>query len=248
MGRMFNTHQFENPSGVDRPSGFERFLNSCNDAPQPNDVVAGMKEEIVVETEYSKSRLFKNVFKEEFGERLFRNCFNEVSWDSTGNPLRKSQWAVRPPCSCPYTYGGKTWYPSKWHEAFEETCQVAEQVLGLQGYFNAVVANLYQGRGSALGLHADDESLFHSDREFTIASLSLGATKDFTIKETYGCHSLALELEHGDLLTMEGAFQSEFMHSVGGGDDGFRVNLTFRRITQHRCTQVVDRFSWDPVA
>ena len=43
----------------------------------------------------------------------------------------------------------------------------------------------------------------------------------------------SIELDHGDVLVMEGPAQSEYEHRTVSGRQGPRVNLTFRWVTQH---------------
>ena len=48
---------------------------------------------------------------------------------------------------------------------------------------------------------------------YAILSLSLGATRDFDIRETRSQkHMLTIPLRHGELVSMNGLFQSLFQH------------------------------------
>ena len=42
-----------------------------------------------------------------------------------------------------------------------------------------------------------------------------------------------IELDHGDIVVMDGLAQSEYVHRTVSGPQGARFNLTFRWVTQH---------------
>ena len=92
-----------------------------------------------------------------------------------------------------------------------------------------MLLNLYRDGQDSILWHSDDEAeLGHAP---TIASVSLGATRDFvmrrkddhTVKET-------VALTHGSLVVMRGDSQSAWQHAVPkrARVTEPRINLTFR--------------------
>ena len=83
-----------------------------------------------------------------------------------------------------------------------------------------------------MGWHSDDEKLY-GDRP-VIASVSLGASRDFMVRPRGGREGpqWKFTLEDGDLLVMDGDMQRHFQHSVPRRKRaaGRRINLTFRRV------------------
>jgi len=87
-----------------------------------------------------------------------------------------------------------------------------------------------------------DSVAWHHDREVdglsapVIASLTLGATRAFDLrsKRERG-QILSVDLEHGDLLVMRGATQTNYEHRVAKNARiaGERINLTFRQRPEH---------------
>ncbi len=160
----------------------------------------------------------------------------DLVWDSTLNPYRLSTWLVAPPCSCTYTYGGKVWQPGKWSMLLDEAIGYTEDALGLKSYFNSAVINAYLGGDGAVAMHADDEDIFNASvQPATIASLSLGETRDFMVQDQTNLETLSVSVKSGDLLTMDGLFQATHRHGVPRSRtaQGIRYNITFRRIVNH---------------
>merc|ERR1711879_786973 len=109
--------------------------------------------------------------------------------------------------------------------------------------------NLYEDGGSAVGWHADDESLFQGKfRDILIISLSLGVKRKFELRYNWpdageeGVQSMTLA--SGDLMTMEGMVQKHMQHRVPkeGNVTGPRINLTWRWVCKHRPQCPVGRF------
>ncbi|KAI0600196.1 hypothetical protein F4775DRAFT_74244 [Biscogniauxia sp. FL1348] len=113
--------------------------------------------------------------------------------------------------------------------------------------FNFCLVNYYASGADSISFHSDDERFLGPHP--TIASLSLGATRDFLMKrkpaasgaaqapaaaETITTKPLKLPLATGDMVVMRGTTQANWLHSVpkrsGRNErDGGRINITFRR-------------------
>lgn len=95
--------------------------------------------------------------------------------------------------------------------------------------YNFVLCNMYPDGSAGLGWHADDEAGLV--RGATIASISLGAERDFDIRiGKSGSRCTRVRLAHGSLLLMGGTMQQHCQHSVpkSSACTEPRINLTFR--------------------
>lgn len=95
--------------------------------------------------------------------------------------------------------------------------------------FDSVLANLYRDGRDSVAWHADDEPALGPDP--VIGSVSLGATRRFALLKPGTGAVHGFDLEHGAVVVMGGACQSEWRHCVRKTKRvvGQRVNLTFRR-------------------
>eukprot|EP00931_Biecheleriopsis_adriatica_P073151 TRINITY_DN47496_c0_g1_i1.p1 TRINITY_DN47496_c0_g1~~TRINITY_DN47496_c0_g1_i1.p1 ORF type:complete len:468 (+),score=75.26 TRINITY_DN47496_c0_g1_i1:33-1406(+) len=161
---------------------------------------------------------------------------------------RGTKWMVRDGCSCPYRYGGTVVSPTPFPAWMDELMAACMPLCGLherERWPNSCNLNFYGDGADAVDWHADDEPLFdgrHND--CCIISLSLGEERRFELKPSKSCHDEAptcqLQLGHGDLCTMEGHTQRNYVHRVpkkGNKGGRHRVNLTWRWIVAHdrRC-------------
>lgn len=96
--------------------------------------------------------------------------------------------------------------------------------------FNAVLANLYRDQHDSVSWHSDDEAELGNMP--IIASLSLGAARDFQLKHIDNKEKLTLSLSTGSLLIMRGDTQRYWQHCVPkrAKEIEARINLTFRKI------------------
>ncbi|XP_061116635.1 DNA oxidative demethylase ALKBH2 [Conger conger] len=104
--------------------------------------------------------------------------------------------------------------------------------------FNFVLVNRYKDGSDRIGEHRDDEK--ELDPGFPIASVSLGAARDFVLRhgEARGRNPrrridpVKLELAHGSLLLMNQPTNTHWYHSLPPRKGVLtpRINLTFRRI------------------
>ncbi len=127
-----------------------------------------------------------------------------------------------------YQYSGVNHVPKPWTPEL----QMVRDKVGQQCrcVFNSVLANLYRDGRDSMGCHADDEKELGINP--TIASLSLGDDRQFKMHHKKTKRSLAINLQHGDLLVMGGTCQRYWLHSVPKTkvQKTARINLTFRKI------------------
>ncbi|XP_028312272.1 DNA oxidative demethylase ALKBH2 [Gouania willdenowi] len=135
-----------------------------------------------------------------------------------------------------YTYSGVTRVASPWTPTLRN---IRDKVTNTTGrIFNFVLINRYKDGRDHMGEHRDDER--ELDPLWPIASVSLGATRDFIFRhrDARGKQSnrriqpVKLELANGSLLLMNPPTNSMWYHSLPIRKKVIRprINLTFRRI------------------
>lgn len=128
----------------------------------------------------------------------------------------------------PYTYSGLTMSSKPLTKPMQEMKSRCESVA--EQAFNSVFLNLYRNGQDSMGAHQDNEP--ELGKNPTIASLSLGATRRFTLKHIQTKQTHNINLTHGSLLVMAGEMQHYWKHSLPKTKRVFdeRINLTFRAI------------------
>nr|UDO47354.1 alkylated DNA repair [Pandoravirus massiliensis] len=147
----------------------------------------------------------------------------------------RRHWAD--PCLAdrPYVYSGKAIGNAKdFTPSVEMLCARVEDALGKpRGTYTAVLINEYRDGSDHISWHSDDD--YSIDRT-DIASLSLGATRDFKVRaKADRTRQTTFALDSGDVLHMHGACQELYEHHVPkrARASGMRFNLTFRRLAAH---------------
>ncbi|KAI0482911.1 hypothetical protein GGR56DRAFT_686046 [Xylariaceae sp. FL0804] len=131
--------------------------------------------------------------------------------------------------------------------------------------FNFCLVNYYASGADAISFHSDDERFLGARP--AIASLSLGARRDFLMKPKPKKSEpeqptrkptqkpkpkpelpLKLSLASGDMVLMRGTTQANWLHSIPrrsgrGGEDGGRINITFRRALVRAGTENYYRYN-----
>lgn len=105
------------------------------------------------------------------------------------------------------------------------------------GYgFNSVLLTFYRDGDDHVNWHADDEP--ELGVEPVIASLSLGACREFQFRHTQRDDCGSLQLQDGELLVMLPGFQQNWQHRIPPqpGISDPRINLTFRQVVM-RCNE-----------
>ena len=132
---------------------------------------------------------------------------------------------------CRYRYSGQTYEPAPWTPGLARIRALLCARTGLA--WNAVLANYYRDGNDSVGWHSDDERELGPTRDdVAIASLSLGATRRFVMRQRKGEARRALDLADGSLLVMRGSTQQHWRHALPktAARVGPRLNLTFRVI------------------
>lgn len=125
-----------------------------------------------------------------------------------------------------YAYSGVVNVPKPWPMTLLGIRQRLVAEFGAP--FNSCLANLYRDGSDSMGYHSDDEP--ELGERPTIASISLGARRTFTLRHRVSRQRWSWELGEGDLLLMTEESQSDYAHAVPKTTRpvGPRLNLTFR--------------------
>ncbi|MGC6483009.1 MAG: alpha-ketoglutarate-dependent dioxygenase AlkB family protein [Synechococcus sp.] len=125
-----------------------------------------------------------------------------------------------------YRYSSVVHQGQGWPDWFEPL--LAKVNDHCQARFNGCLLHRYRDGQDRMGWHADDEP--EIDPSQPIASLSLGATRSFLLRQRQGPERHSVDLVDGDLLVMEPPCQQEWLHAlpVRQRVRTSRMNLTFR--------------------
>lgn len=127
-----------------------------------------------------------------------------------------------------YTYSGNTKTALIWTKELLEIKKVIEKLTGES--FNSCLLNLYHNGEEAMGWHADNEKDLKENG--TIASVSFGVTRKFSLRHTNSKEIVSVDLENGSLLLMKNEIQKHWVHRLHPSKKikQMRINLTFRTI------------------
>ena len=182
--------------------------------------------------------LHRRVFCGAQHERLFASLRGTIAWQRHvirvyGRALvapRLSAWygdrgAV-------YSYSGVSLVPHAWTPTLLEIKSTVEALAATR--FNGVLLNLYRDGQDSVGWHSDAEA--ELGRNPVIASVSLGAVRRFVFQHKKRRQRLALDLEPGSVLIMDGPTQHYWRHQLPKTRQpvAARINLTFRAICEVR--------------
>jgi alkylated DNA repair dioxygenase AlkB len=163
-------------------------------------------------------------------DTLFAELRSATPWKqevSRGRPFpRLTAWYADTGLS--YRYSGVTHHAIEWTPTLRDIQTRVEYASGTD--FNSLLLNLYRDGRDSIGLHADDEVELGTNP--VVASVSLGAVRQFMVKHKKAKDKLTFRLAHGSLLVMGGTCQHHWLHGVPKTEEpvGERINLTFRKI------------------
>jgi alkylated DNA repair dioxygenase AlkB len=97
--------------------------------------------------------------------------------------------------------------------------------------YNGVLVNYYANGSQSVGWHSDNEPEIVASAD--IASLTLGASRDFILRHNQTQHKVSIQLHSGDLLLMKSPMQQSWQHTLPKRLKVTtpRINYTFRLIT-----------------
>lgn len=169
-------------------------------------------------------------YDKEIADSLFATIHSETPWRqerSRFGPFpRLTAWYAD--AGLTYTYSGVTHKAIAWTETLAQIRRDVEEAA--KAPFNSLLLNDYRGGQDSIGYHADDEPELGINP--VIASISLGAVRQFVLKHKKSGEKRKFDLAHGSLLIMGGTCQHHWIHCVPKTKNavGERINLTFRNI------------------
>ena len=168
----------------------------------------------------------------------FLHLTNHIEWKNDEAVIfgkhiltkRKVAWYGDQPFE--YTYSNVTKAALPFTKELLALKQYCEKYSGET--FNSCLLNLYHNGDEGMAWHSDAEK--DLKKNGAIASLSFGAARKFGFKHKKTKETIYLSLEHGSLLIMKDATQTNWLHRLPPTKSvhGARINLTFRTIEKTR--------------
>ncbi|MBA2613837.1 MAG: alpha-ketoglutarate-dependent dioxygenase AlkB [Bacteroidetes bacterium] len=175
---------------------------------------------------------FGKIMNHQIATNYYETLLSTVEWKNDEAVIygkhiitpRKVAWYAD--ANFPYTYSNTTKQALSWTKELLELKQLTEKISGAK--FNSCLLNLYHNGNEGMAWHSDDEKAL--EKNGTIGSLSFGAERKFAFKHKRTKETIALILEHGSLLVMKDATQTNWLHRLPPTTKIFtpRINLTFR--------------------
>ena len=128
----------------------------------------------------------EGLLDEHDAEVLFNTITNETDWQQPSITIAGKQIPIprlqswQGDGQLTYRYSGQTFHSQPWHPSIRSLKALVEEKSNAK--FNAVLCNLYRNEHDSVSWHADDEPELGSAP--IIASVSLGATREFQIKRS----------------------------------------------------------------
>ena len=121
-----------------------------------------------------------------------------------------------------YRYSSVTHEATGWPEILADVCEGVRKTFSLDSNF--VLINRYRDGADSMGWHRDDEAELRGP----VASVSLGATRSFLMRERAKAKTHRIDLEHGSLILLD----SDVLHTLPKTKRNLevRINLTFRHV------------------
>ena len=174
------------------------------------------------------------VLKLEDADYFFSCLLSTIEWkndeaiifDKKVITKRKVAWYASQPFA--YTYSKITKSALPWTTELLNLKHKVEAISGEK--FNSCLLNLYHTGDEGMSWHSDSEKQLK--QQGAIASMSLGAERQFVFKHKTNQQTHGLVLQHGSLLVMKGTTQTHWLHRLPPTRkvNSPRINLTFRTI------------------
>ena len=177
---------------------------------------------------------YRNVLTHSEANRYFDLLLQNVVWENDEvvifgkHIIAKRKVAWYGDSDYGYTYSNTTKQALAWTKELSDLKQIVEELTKTR--FNSCLLNFYHNGNEGIAWHSDDEKSL--GKNSTIASLSFGAERKFSFKHKQTKQTISLVLEHGSLLIMKDATQTNWLHSLPKSKKITRprINLTFRTI------------------
>ncbi len=177
---------------------------------------------------------YSSIFEKSETANVYQYLLNAIPWENDevvifGKRIitkRKVAWFAED--GIPYTYSNSTKVGLVFNKELLNLKAKVEEITG--EFYNACLLNLYHNGDEGMGWHSDDEKSIVP--ESSIASLSFGTDRKFSLKHKITHQTVSLILENGSLLEMKGLTQKNWKHSLPKSKKTTqaRINLTFRKM------------------
>ena len=167
---------------------------------------------------------------------LWRHCSESLSWvqcSSRGVALPRLNAAYTSVIGGQLTYSGVAITPSGMDKVLQRITARVNDYLGLG--FNTILLNWYTEPSHHIGWHRDN--VLECGLDSPVASLSLGTSRVFQMRQGKAGQIFSHTLNNGDLLLMPSECQRKWVHrvpavalSTGEPQTDGRISLTFRQI------------------
>ena len=187
------------------------------------------------------SRIYykKKLVDEEVSKEMYKKLLeSEIEWENReikiyGKTFKQPRLIsyMASESGLKYKYSGLKLEPKQFTQTVKKIKELVEKETGET--FNSCLLNLYRDGKDSVSWHSDDEKEY--GKEPTIASFSLGAERDFMLKEKKNNdNKVKIKLENGSLLVMSGRTQEEWLHQIPKRTrvETGRINITFRKVIQ----------------
>ena len=175
---------------------------------------------------------FGKIFSDNEAKQFFELLLNTIAWKNDeviiyGKHIitdRQVAWYGNE--NYAYTYSNTTRQALPFTKELLMLKSIAEKLS--QTNFNSCLLNLYHNGDEGMAWHCDDEKSLGTNT--TIASISFGAERLFSLKHKTTDETISINLEHGSLLLMKDTTQNHWLHSLPKSKKikSPRINLTFR--------------------
>ena len=176
------------------------------------------------------------VFSAEDADYFLNYLTNHIAWKNDAAIIfnkkittkRKVAWYASQ--AFDYTYSRITRSALPWTPELLDLKHRVEAISGET--FNSCLLNLYHSGDEGMAWHSDSERQLLQNG--AIASVSLGAERQFIFKHKNTKATHASVLQHGSLLVMKGVTQTHWLHRLPPTKkiNLPRINLTFRTVTK----------------
>lgn len=179
---------------------------------------------------------FGRILNSDENESLFNQLYENINWENEVGIMfgkeftTKRKVAFYADFATEYTYSNKTKKGTAWSPELIQLKTLVESYTNTN--YNACLLNLYHNGDEGMGWHSDDEKEIVP--ESSIASLSIGTTRNFSFKHKVTKEKIDWQLEGGSLLEMKGPIQKNWWHALTKSKKIIqpRINLTFRQMNK----------------
>lgn len=195
-----------------------------------------MEKKIIIENNGCRLIYFPTFLSNIETEQLYDSILDEISLEKEVVYLFNKRYELNRSIAWINDLGKAYGYANTFKKAqgFTKVINVVKEKIELltDTHYNSCLINLYPTGEDYMGWHTDNEKII--EKNSAIASLSLGATRDFQVRDNLTKTTTTITLESGDLILMDGNFQTNYKHQLPKRKKvkTARINLTFRKINE----------------